>query len=707
MKMKSKTKRVICRLLSTLAVLTILCQIPAGAAALEDITQIATQQITATENATLLKAEDLPANIQNLLPANRQNHSVYLAATEKVDGAYETAELYTLRTEDPLTGTGTLTVHSSPIKYIDDNGDLQFIDTAVKPITTAQRSAADYAYRNTANSFTVEYGSAATTGINFDNAFTFAVKETAAAKKAQEISKTATDKVLYADAFGANTAVEYVNIENGIKENIILSKYTGQTRFDFIFRSETHVPILAEDGMFIWIANKRTPKEPEYRFLDLYAYDSYDPAIHGINEGSNFRHLNEELYYELATNTDGSYTITVVVPEEYLAHPEIVYPVTIDPSITPHTSANSNTHDTFVDAATPTTQENYNLSYVRFGKVNGYKNFGYHRFADMPSLPNGANITSAKLKFTFRSGQNTPSASSGISMWTPRVTAYQWKETTITWNNQPYGDSGPLTNITYNGSYLDYFNADLTAQVRDWYADPASNYGIDFTYSNENYNDYNSVVSAEGDAARAPVLTINYTAPWPEATKPTIKTRADWGARSPVTSQYDQRSRQPQRIVFHHSAQKFSSTDINEIKEEIQRIQDLHMIERGWQDIGYNFIIDPAGNIWTGHTLSYKSSHAYGYNDDIGVLILGDFESRYANFWSPNTLNQSQKDAIINLSKWLCYEYGLSKSNNAPAYAPISTHRELMETDCPGENAGDWIEGSLRSTINTWGVNYG
>ncbi|MDD4324468.1 MAG: RICIN domain-containing protein [Eubacteriales bacterium] len=260
--------------------------------------------------------------------------------------------------------------------------------------------------------------------------------------------------------------------------------------------------------MNILVADKNDPEKIEYRFLSLYAYDSYDPANETEQRDSDFRHLNEELYYELTDNGDGAYTITVVVPEEYLTHPETVYPVTVDPTVT-LVSNNSNAHDTFVNAATPNTQNNSGLDYIRFGKVNGYKNFGYHRFTSLPSLPSGSIITSSYLKFTFRSGQTTPTASSGISMWTLHVTNHQWYESTITWNNQPFGSSGPITPITYNGSYLNYFNANITSMVQAWY-NGTPNYGIDFTYSNEEHNDYNSVVSSEGEAHRAPVLTINY-----------------------------------------------------------------------------------------------------------------------------------------------------------------------------------------------------
>ena len=462
----------------------------------------------ATDNAAELTAvnavsiSEVPNNIKNLI-SDQNADKIILASTPE-----DEAEIFTLRTINSETGEGTITVHSVPIKYRDSTGKMQFIDTSMKPINTAESAQNGFIYRNAANSFLVEFGNTASKGINFNNAFTFEAKSNISSRKAEQgQAENEQGKIIYPNVFGPNTKVEYINTENGLKENIILDKYTGQNRFDFTFRSDTHIPILTENGTNILVADKNDLQKIEYRFLSLYAYDSYDPAKDPEQRDSDFRHMNEDLYYELTDNEDGTYTITVVVPEEYLTHPEIVYPVTVDPSLEPYVSSNSNAQDTFVDAATPSTQGNGNLDYIRFGKVSGYKNFGYHRFTSLPSLPQGAYATSAYLKFTFRSGQTTPSTSSGIRMRVRRVTGGSWNESSITWNTKPSTDSSTLVDITYKGSYLDYFNANITSMVQSWYAG-ASNYGVDFNYSNEDYNDYNSVVSSEGEAHRAPTLTL-------------------------------------------------------------------------------------------------------------------------------------------------------------------------------------------------------
>ena len=129
------------------------------------------------------------------------------------------------------------------------------------------------------------------------------------------------------------------------------------------------------------------------------------------------------------------------------------------------------------------------------------------------------------------------------------------------------------------------------------------------------------------------------------------------------------------------------------------------MDDEGKCDIAYHFIIDPAGRIWQGAVIDdYQRGHATGYYDDIGVLLLGDFQSRWQNAWNPDELNSEQKEAMKKISKWLCYKYNLSSVNSGQNAAPINTHRGVNpgDTVCPGENAAPWIENELREYINDW-----
>lgn len=141
---------------------------------------------------------------------------------------------------------------------------------------------------------------------------------------------------------------------------------------------------------------------------------------------------------------------------------------------------------------------------------------------------------------------------------------------------------------------------------------------------------------------------------------------------------------------------QFDKTDEASVIAEIQKIQKTHMDTGNKGDIAYHFIIDSAGRIWQGAEVDeYQRVYVAGYNDDISVLIMGNF--------SNNALNDDQKSAIQTLSKWLCYKYELLRISSGVTMAPIITHRTVeANTSCPGAGADAWIEGTLRAIINSW-----
>lgn len=126
-------------------------------------------------------------------------------------------------------------------------------------------------------------------------------------------------------------------------------------------------------------------------------------------------------------------------------------------------------------------------------------------------------------------------------------------------------------------------------------------------------------------------------------------------------------------VIIHHSATRFTATDDRSISNEIRRIQEQH-INKGWGDIAYHYIIDPNGRVWEGRNSSKEGTHTFGYNHNIGILVLGDFERGFAQ-----ELNHSQYRALVNISK-----YGVwldSLSLNA-----IRGHLHFGDTQCPGKN---------------------
>ena len=465
--------------------------------------------------------------------------SATLSQTEIITNKLQvlnTDDLNSIRLEDE-NGNGKAITFGVPIRFVDNDGKTQFIDTSMTKTGLFTSLFSGYEYRNAAFDTTFRFSKQAEKGVQIDEKFTYAVYNV----ENREMPKGYVDqtfegngRMVYPEAFGENTYVEYINTNTGLKENIVLKENVGKNRFEFIFESNNYLPILSEDKTVIKVVDKDNPFDIKYQFAELYVYDSYQPQEYdtienepsqtpifvgsaagvpkesdandtgdvGVNENT-FRHYTEDNYYELTQLADGKYKITSVVSATFLNDPNTIYPVIIDPSVS-SVGSNSTAQDTFVWQNEPNNAGNGSLTYLRFGQISGGNIHAYYRFSQLPALPASVNITDATLKFTFRSGTTT--GANGVCMI---VSDHQWDESSLTWNNQPYGEWG------YGSSHnnFQYYNFYVKPFVEMWYYGGYPNYGVNFTYD-VMIDDYNSVVSTEGDAARAPKLTITYsTAP--------------------------------------------------------------------------------------------------------------------------------------------------------------------------------------------------
>ena len=77
------------------------------------------------------------------------------------------------------------------------------------------------------------------------------------------------------------------------------------------------------------------------------------------------------------------------------------------------------------------------------------------------------------------------------------------------------------------------------------------------------------------------------------------------------------------RIIWHHSL----SGDVS-----VDTVRSWH-VDRGFEDIGYHYIIDSWGNRFEGREQSLIGAHAKGKNvDSIGVCLLGNFNVDFPKF---------------------------------------------------------------------------
>ena len=76
---------------------------------------------------------------------------------------------------------------------------------------------------------------------------------------------------------------------------------------------------------------------------------------------------------------------------------------------------------------------------------------------------------------------------------------------------------------------------------------------------------------------------------------------------------------------MHHSALD-SCYDQASCSQEVRDIQDLHMDENGWDDIGYSFLIGGDGQVYEGRGWNVQGRHTLNWNDlGYGIDFMGLF----------------------------------------------------------------------------------
>ena len=163
-----------------------------------------------------------------------------------------------------------------------------------------------------------------------------------------------------------------------------------------------------------------------------------------------------------------------------------------------------------------------------------------------------------------------------------------------------------------------------------------------------------------GEAAAAPSVAV--------------QGRSSWSPRPADRSNLEPLGK-PARVTIHHSAMYFRDTRPAACAAQIQQIQREHMGNRGYGDIGYHFLIDPAGRIWEGRELRWQGAHASGENNrqNIGICVLGNFlRGRGGQGPTPAQVG-AMRQLVVDLMQR--YRFGPDD---------IHCHSDFKPTACPG-----------------------
>ncbi|XP_051814076.1 peptidoglycan recognition protein 5 [Acanthochromis polyacanthus] len=148
-----------------------------------------------------------------------------------------------------------------------------------------------------------------------------------------------------------------------------------------------------------------------------------------------------------------------------------------------------------------------------------------------------------------------------------------------------------------------------------------------------------------------------------------VVSRQQWGAAEPKDK--ENLTSPAGKIVIHHTALP-SCTGLDECKARVASIQREHMSKKGFDDIGYNFLVGGDGTVYEGRGWGVVGAHARGHNhDSLGIAFMGNFNNE-----APS------KEAIKSVKELL--QAGVSEAFIAPGFG-LFGHRDLGSTECPGE----------------------
>jgi flagellar hook assembly protein FlgD len=179
------------------------------------------------------------------------------------------------------------------------------------------------------------------------------------------------------------------------------------------------------------------------------------------------------------------------------------------------------------------------------------------------------------------------------------------------------------------------------------------------------------------------------------AGRPAIIRRSQWGADELIVRAAPDYAERVRFAVVHHTAGTNSYTAAQSAAI-VRGIQRYHVLANGWNDIGYNFLVDKYGQIFEGRgggiDRNVVGAHAQGFNTgSTGVSLLGTYSS--------SRISTAGRSALVKLLAWrldVAHVDPLSRltwiSGGNPEYPAgtpvrlraISGHRDTGPTSCPG-----------------------
>ncbi|MFF7545976.1 peptidoglycan recognition protein [Streptomyces canus] len=226
-----------------------------------------------------------------------------------------------------------------------------------------------------------------------------------------------------------------------------------------------------------------------------------------------------------------------------------------------------------------------------------------------------------------------------------------------------------------------------------------------------------STASPTATATPTPTATTP-TAPPSTVPEPSIVSRAGWGADESLSPDPSEYNADVKAVFVHHTA---GSNDYTcaESASIVRAIYAYHTAPtpggNGWNDLGYNFLVDKCGTIFEGRKGGVDQpvlgAHTYGWNrESTGIAVLGEYTATGAS--------NAALTSVARIAAWKLGQYGVDPNSTVQLKAGatqknlagtsftagslytfnrVSGHRDGYATECPGNS----LYGQL-PTIRAW-----
>lgn len=443
--------------------------------------------------------------LENDIKSNNLNSKVVV---QEVEELREEFSKHYLNTD----GTITAVTYNDTIHYQDKDGKWKNIDNTLiekQEMKSISKNVNDYIAPNDNPLFDIKFNKKASSNslfnvsidnhyLNFNienaNDVNAVIKNNNTENFSTFALNDITSDLTYKNIFDSSD-IEFEINSTRLLTKIILNEKPRSNKIKFSIKTD----LIAEQDehglIFFFDKNKKAEK---YILQVPYLFDNAEKT-----------NSNDNVKVELTASDDG-YIVTYTLDNKYLESKEVEYPISVyaSQSVT-NEKYRQNILDTYVHPG-DSSGDHVNSDRLYVGKREGGSR-AYINWKNFPSI-NGT-INSAYLDFNFM-----PGTGSWGGLDIARVNN-SWTSSSINYNiSTSLGYTTLYSNVTPTLKTYQNFYLDITDTARGWYNGSIGRNGFMIKYTNENYNDYNSIISGDSSLSSSywPGFAINYSTSTPK-----------------------------------------------------------------------------------------------------------------------------------------------------------------------------------------------